>query len=138
LAAPIPPRPTLTLRKEIEDTFAGIKLSPRSPQRAIQGADDHSKLLVIGIGGSALGPQFVPTHWTSHDDKLSVYFFDNSDPDGMDEFCRKSARNSARPCAWSFLNPAAPRKPAMHVGSPMAYERNGLKFVLTLSPLPAV
>ena len=42
-------------------------------------------LLVIGIGGSALGPQFVsdalgnPTS-----DRLGVCFFDNTDPDGMD------------------------------------------------------
>lgn len=42
--------------------------------------------LVIGVGGSALGPQFVrnalgcPKH-----DKMQLYFFDNTDPDGMDQ-----------------------------------------------------
>src|SRR5206468_4616040 len=41
--------------------------------------------LVIGIGGSALGPQFV-SHALGYPaaDKLAVYFFDNTDPDGMD------------------------------------------------------
>lgn len=41
-------------------------------------------LLVIGIGGSALGPQFVAEalgHPKS--DRMAVHFFDNTDPDGM-------------------------------------------------------
>ena len=44
-----------------------------------------TELLVIGIGGSALGPQFV-THALSQPgaDKMAVSFFDNTDPDGMD------------------------------------------------------
>lgn len=42
-------------------------------------------LLVIGIGGSALGPQLV-ANALGHPltDKLEVRFFDNTDPDGMD------------------------------------------------------
>jgi len=42
-------------------------------------------LLLIGIGGSALGPQFV-THALSEPgrDKMQLFFFDNTDPDGMD------------------------------------------------------
>ncbi len=42
------------------------------------------KLLVIGIGGSALGPQFVADALGSPSDKLTPYFLDNTDPDGMD------------------------------------------------------
>ncbi len=41
-------------------------------------------LLVIGIGGSALGPQFVADALGSTADKMKPYFFDNTDPDGMD------------------------------------------------------
>ncbi len=42
-------------------------------------------LLCIGIGGSALGPQFVTQALGKPDrDPLDVYFFDNTDPDGMD------------------------------------------------------
>jgi len=40
-------------------------------------------LLVVGIGGSALGPQFVNHALGSKADKLKVYFSDNTDPDGM-------------------------------------------------------
>ncbi|MGA1599474.1 MAG: glucose-6-phosphate isomerase, partial [bacterium] len=41
-------------------------------------------LLVIGIGGSALGPQFVHHALGSAADRLSVRFLDNTDPDGID------------------------------------------------------
>ncbi|MGE3309023.1 MAG: glucose-6-phosphate isomerase [Limisphaerales bacterium] len=46
----------------------------------------YKHLLVIGIGGSALGPQFVGRA-LGHPltDRLSVRFFDNTDPDGMDQ-----------------------------------------------------
>lgn len=42
-------------------------------------------VLIVGIGGSALGPQFV-AHALSQprDDKMKPYFFDNTDPDGME------------------------------------------------------
>lgn len=42
-------------------------------------------LLVIGIGGSALGPQFVAQALgVPGEDMLRPFFFDNTDPDGMD------------------------------------------------------
>lgn len=43
-----------------------------------------SKLLIIGIGGSALGPQFVADALGSSSDNMTPYFLDNTDPDGMD------------------------------------------------------
>jgi glucose-6-phosphate isomerase len=43
-----------------------------------------TRLLVIGIGGSALGPQFVAAALGSVHDRMQPYFFDNTDPDGMD------------------------------------------------------
>jgi glucose-6-phosphate isomerase len=43
-----------------------------------------TNVLVIGIGGSALGPQFVAQALgCAGYDKMSVYFFDNTDPSGM-------------------------------------------------------
>jgi glucose-6-phosphate isomerase len=45
-----------------------------------------SRMLVIGIGGSALGPQFVANALgTPGHDLLTPFFFDNTDPDGMDQ-----------------------------------------------------
>lgn len=40
-------------------------------------------LLVIGIGGSALGPQFIYEALGTHS-PLKTFFFDNTDPAGMD------------------------------------------------------
>lgn len=40
-------------------------------------------VLLIGIGGSALGPQFV-TDALGTMDHLQIYFLDNTDPDGFD------------------------------------------------------
>ncbi len=39
--------------------------------------------LVLGIGGSALGPQLVADALAEPDDRLAVRFLDNTDPDGM-------------------------------------------------------
>ncbi len=79
--------PTPELQAAITDTLKSLKTFA---------ADVHSgevsgpkgkftQLLVIGIGGSALGPQFV-NHALGQpaSDKMAVHFFDNTDPDGMD------------------------------------------------------
>jgi len=43
-----------------------------------------TQVLVIGIGGSALGPQFVAKALgCPKGDKMKMYFFDNTDPAGM-------------------------------------------------------
>ena len=41
-------------------------------------------LLVIGIGGSALGPQLAIDALTGADAPMSIRYFDNTDPDGID------------------------------------------------------
>jgi glucose-6-phosphate isomerase len=40
--------------------------------------------LVIGIGGSALGPQFVADALGTGADRMRLHFLDNTDPDGID------------------------------------------------------
>ena len=47
-------------------------------------AERFDRMLVIGIGGSALGPQFVAEALGSVKDKLTPHFLDNTDPDGID------------------------------------------------------
>jgi glucose-6-phosphate isomerase len=75
------------IRKEIESTLERIKTFTEQIQKGtFKGASGPFKnLLIIGIGGSALGPQFVAKALGDPaTDKLSLYFFDNSDPDGID------------------------------------------------------
>ncbi len=52
-----------------------------------------TEVLTIGIGGSALGPQFVADALGAATDKLVPHFLDNTDPDGIDRvFHRLGAR----------------------------------------------
>ncbi len=79
--------PTPEIRAEILDTLARIVSFTTSVHSGeVAGPKGKFKhLLVIGIGGSALGPQLV-AHALGHPrkDKLAVSFFDNTDPDGFD------------------------------------------------------
>jgi glucose-6-phosphate isomerase len=80
--------PSAELRDEIEATMAAVKaFASKVHTGSLPGAHGpFENLLLIGIGGSALGPQFVANalgHPCS--DRLSVFFFDNTDPDGMDK-----------------------------------------------------
>jgi glucose-6-phosphate isomerase len=49
-----------------------------------------SRMLIIGIGGSALGPQFVSDALRTSKDPIRPYFFDNTDPDGFDRVLRET------------------------------------------------
>lgn len=42
------------------------------------------QMLIVGIGGSALGPQFVADALGRVGDPITPHFFDNCDPDGME------------------------------------------------------
>ncbi|MGI8891217.1 MAG: glucose-6-phosphate isomerase [Chthoniobacterales bacterium] len=42
------------------------------------------RVLLIGIGGSALGPQFITDALGTSHDLMEIFFFDNTDPDGFD------------------------------------------------------
>jgi len=78
--------PTPEIRREIEETVGRIKdFTAQIHAGKIRGTGGAFKnYLLIGIGGSALGPQFVAhALGDPHTDKLKPYFFDNTDPDGM-------------------------------------------------------
>jgi glucose-6-phosphate isomerase len=48
-------------------------------------ADRFQHFLVIGIGGSALGPQFVAKALAEPGSKMTPHFLDNTDPQGIDD-----------------------------------------------------
>jgi glucose-6-phosphate isomerase len=79
--------PSDDLAATIESCLHDIKaFTGRVHRGEISGAGGpFEHLLVIGIGGSALGPQFVAQALGQPgEDRLAVHFFDNTDPDGMD------------------------------------------------------
>ena len=78
--------PTPEIRQEIEQTHQKIKdFCSKVHSGVIHGAGGTFKnFLLIGIGGSALGPQFVAQALGNpRKDRLKPFFFDNTDPDGM-------------------------------------------------------
>ena len=78
--------PKPDIREEIEETLDAVKAFARDIHLGtLAGAHGPFRnLLVIGIGGSALGPQFV-ANALGHPltDRMRVFFFDNTDPDGI-------------------------------------------------------
>jgi glucose-6-phosphate isomerase len=78
--------PTDEIRAAITNTIAQIKrfaADVHSGGIAPKPGVTFSHLLVVGIGGSALGPQFVNQALSSVADPMTISFFDNTDPDGM-------------------------------------------------------
>ena len=79
--------PTPEITAEIRQTQASIRsFAEQIHNGEIQGADGQFQfLLLIGIGGSALGPQFVAQALNSPMDEVLPFFIDNTDPDGIDQ-----------------------------------------------------
>lgn len=78
--------PSAELREAITSTVAKIKTfaaKVHSGEIAPKAGARFRHLLVVGIGGSALGPQFVSQALSSAIDPMTLSFFDNTDPDGM-------------------------------------------------------
>ena len=87
--------PDAATRSAIETALAQVKAfaaDVHSGRIAPETAPRFSNLLVVGIGGSALGPQFAADALGAPSDPLRPFFFDNTDPDGM---ARELARIAA-------------------------------------------
>ncbi|MGH7994983.1 MAG: glucose-6-phosphate isomerase, partial [Opitutaceae bacterium] len=79
--------PTKDIALEISGTIKSIReFASQVHSGAVAGPQGpFTHLLVVGIGGSALGPQFVSRALGQPGrDRLAAHFFDNTDPDGMD------------------------------------------------------
>jgi glucose-6-phosphate isomerase len=79
--------PNEQLRRDIEETNARIKqfaANVHAGKMAPERGGRFERFLLIGIGGSALGPQFIADALGTADDPMRIHFFDNTDPDGFD------------------------------------------------------
>jgi glucose-6-phosphate isomerase len=79
--------PTTQLRADIDETNARIKqfaAEVHAGKIAPEKGGRFKHVLLIGIGGSALGPQFIADSLGQATDPLNIYFLDNTDPDGFD------------------------------------------------------
>ncbi len=77
-------KPDLAPAKDLTDAIVSTNAAIRSFAAEVHASGEFTEVLVIGIGGSALGPQFVSDALGSLLDPIRLHFFDNTDPDGMD------------------------------------------------------
>jgi glucose-6-phosphate isomerase len=123
--------PTPELRDEIARTVARIKEFAHDVHTSkVRGEKGHFlNLLVIGIGGSALGPQFVADALGSAADRLKPHFFDNTDPEGMDRvFERLGSRLGTTLTLVISKSGGTPETRNGMLEAAAAYQRLGLPF----------
>jgi glucose-6-phosphate isomerase len=80
--------PKRKITRNIQKTFQAIKDFTKKIHGGkikSQKGKRFSHMLIIGIGGSALGPQFVSDALKTSRDPMKPYFSDNTDPDGFDQ-----------------------------------------------------
>ena len=79
--------PSTEIQNLISSTIENIQQFAQKIQQKIlvpQKADSFQNVLLLGIGGSALAPQFIQNALASESDLMQFYFIDNTDPDGID------------------------------------------------------
>ncbi len=79
--------PTDAIRRDIDSAVAVVKrfaTDVHSQKTVPERSDAFYVVLVVGIGGSVLGGQFVCDALSRRDDTMMVRFIDNTDPDGID------------------------------------------------------
>jgi len=124
--------PTPEICRSIKATIRSIKdFSTRVHTGSILAPKRRafSKALVIGIGGSALGPQFVSHALRTSRDPLKLHFFDNTDPDGMDLVLRDIGENLSRTLTIVISKSGGTKETRNGmIEAKAAYEAKGLDF----------
>ncbi len=69
-----------TVLNDIEAFVQGVHAGTIKPAEA----DKFTSILSVGIGGSALGPEFVSEALAPINPMMAIYFMDNTDPAGLD------------------------------------------------------
>ncbi|MDZ8024769.1 MAG: glucose-6-phosphate isomerase [Nostoc sp. DedQUE01] len=90
--------PTPELTQEIVQTLEQIEAFAEKVQTGAihpPRANRFTDIISIGIGGSALGPQFVAEALASDFPPLKIHFIDNSDPAGIDRVLNHLRNNLA-------------------------------------------
>ncbi|MEM9237623.1 MAG: glucose-6-phosphate isomerase [Verrucomicrobiota bacterium] len=83
--------PNDEIRKQITEPLQALKdfaEKIHTAEVAPPASGIFERVLLIGIGGSALGPQLVDQA-IGHNARLPIVFFDNTDPEGMDQTLAK-------------------------------------------------
>jgi glucose-6-phosphate isomerase len=123
--------PNAELKQEIDDTLARIKKFANDVHNSrVRGERGHFlNLIVIGIGGSALGPEFVHAALGGAGDRMKVYFFDNTDPDGFDRVLHQLEGNLDNTLTVVISKSGGTKETRNGMlEAELAYEKAGLDF----------
>lgn len=124
--------PNSEITKQIDQCLKQIgDLSGKVHSGKIKGSKGNFKnLLVVGIGGSALGPQFVDQALGSpKKDKLQAYYFDNTDPNGIDTVLEElDGQLGQTLCVVISKSGGTPETRNGMLEAKHAYEKAGLDF----------
>lgn len=124
--------PDPAIRGEIERTLAELKgFAHQVHAGALKGGSGaFHRLLIVGIGGSALGPQFVAAALGQpSSDRMAVHFFDNTDPDGLDKVLAGIGRELGRTLTVVISKSGGTKETRNGMlEARRAYESAGLKF----------
>ncbi len=125
--------PTPEIKAQITEPLAQLKQLAEDVHRgniAPASGGRFENLLIIGIGGSALGPQLVYDALGT-DSMLTTFFFDNTDPEGCDATLKKIRKAGGLDKTLSLVvsksGGTAETRNAM-LEAEKAYEDAGLKF----------
>ncbi len=123
-----PPEYRDAISKTVSDIKAFTKQVHEGELRGNGGSFRY--LLMIGIGGSALGPQFVADALTTPGSTpLDVHFFDNTDPDGMDRVLSQLDGALGKTLCVVISKSGGTKETANGMlEAQNAYERAGLEF----------
>ena len=124
--------PTPEMKDEIEDAIAQVKLfadNVHSGSILAANGKAFKNILIIGIGGSALGPQFVADALASKNDRMKPFFLDNTDPDGMDRVFAELGGDLAKTLVIVISKSGSTKETRNGMlETQAAYTRSGLDF----------
>jgi len=131
LRAPkLAPFPELTV--EIERTLDAVRAFAKevhSGELAPERGGKFKNMLLIGVGGSALGPQFIADALGFAGQPMQPFFLDNTDPNGMERMYAEIGEGLAETLILVISKSGGTKE--THNGmieTKAAYERAGLKF----------
>lgn len=123
--------PTDELRREVSEPIAQLKsfaAKVHAGEIKAPGGSHFQNLLIIGIGGSALGPQLIEEALGAGS-PVVTYFFDNTDPAGIDRTLEKLGTELDRTLALVISKSGGtPETRNGMLEAKAAYEAQGLVF----------
>lgn len=124
--------PTPEIRQAIQDSIERVETFAEKIHRGTipaSGGGRFTELLCIGIGGSALGPQFVAEALAPLHPPLNIHFIDNTDPDGFDRVLGRLANKLGQTLVITTSKSGSTPEPRNGlVEVKLAYQKAGVPF----------